>query len=34
MAPSKLSIIYNYINMTIIKINVIVEEILGDIQEV
>ena len=34
MAPSKLSIIYNYINITIIKINVIVEEILGDIQEV
>ena len=29
---SKLSITSNYSNMTIIKINVIVEEILGDIQ--
>ena len=31
---SKLSITSNYSDMTIIKINVIVEEILGDIQEV
>ena len=31
---SKLSITSNYNDMTIIKINVIVEEILGDIQEV
>ena len=31
---SKLNITSNYSDMTIIKINVIVEEILGDIQEV
>ena len=31
---SKLSITSNYSDMTIIKINVIIEEILGDIQEV